>query len=112
MTTTVDRNLRQDVTYWAPAADGGTNDFGQPNTDNGVLLKGRWEDKVQQVRTQSGEEITSMATVYVNQDVAVNGFLKLGDFSGQPLNSDAREIVSYQTIPDLRNLSTERRAYL
>lgn len=112
MTTAVDRNLRQVVTYWAPDPDGGTNDFGQPIVADGILLKGRWEDKVQQVRTQSGEEVTSMAVVYLNRDVSVNGFLKLGDFNGQPFNSDSREIISYQTTPDLRNLSTERKAYL
>jgi hypothetical protein len=106
------RNLPQDITYWAPDASGLTNDFGQAITGVGVLIKGRWEDKVQQVRTATGEEVTSLSEVYVDRDVAIGGYLKKGDFTGETLPQDAREIQNLLTTPDLRNLGTERRAYL
>jgi hypothetical protein len=106
------RNLIQDITYWAPDSSGATNDFGQAITGNGVLIKGRWEAKVQQIRNPQGDEVTSTSEVYVDRDVAIGGFLKEGDFAGSPLETDAQEIQNLLTTPDLRNLGTERRAFL
>lgn len=104
------RNLHQDITYWGPGA---TNLYGQGASAAPILIKGRWEDKIQQVATPSGEEVTSSAEVFVDRDVAISGFLARGDHvdSPDPI-SDAREIQSYNTAPDLRNLGSERRAYL
>lgn len=105
-------NLLQDITYWAPPSNGETNDFGQPVVASGVVIKGRWENKVQQIRRLDGQEVVSSTQVYVDRDVAVSGFLKLGSFFGQPVASDATEIQSFQSTPDLRNLGQERKAYL
>jgi hypothetical protein len=106
------RNLVQTITYWAPTNGTETNDFGQVETGNGVAITGRWENKVQQVRKSTGEEVTSMATVFVDREVAVGGFLREGDFDGDARTEEAMQIQAYATSPDLRNLGTERRAYL
>lgn len=106
------RNLIQDITYWQPANGGATNDFGHSDQMQGVLIKGRWEDRTQQIRKPNGEEIASMAEVFVDRDVAIGGFLALGDHSGGALLPGAQEIQDVRKIPDLRNLATERRAYL
>lgn len=110
MTYFAAKNLRQDVTYWGPGAQ---NEFGQTGSAAPILLKGHWEDKVQQIRRPDGEEVTSSAQVFLDEDVAVSGFLALGDFTAQATPpAEAREIQSFNSIPDLRNLGKERRAFL
>lgn len=104
------RNLRQDLTYWGPGA---LNKYGQQDSIAPVLIKGRWQDKIQQVATMSGEEVTSKAEVFVDRDVAVSGFLALGDHTNSPTPTEgALEIQNFSLIPDLRNLGSERKAYL
>lgn len=105
------RNLRQDITYWPPSAQ---NEYGHAGYGAPILLKGRWEGKVQQVRTPSGEEVTSTAQVFLDSDVAISGFLAPGDLTDQntPPADVAYEIQNFMATPDLRNLGTERRAYL
>lgn len=113
MTHFTQRNLRQDITYWAPAYGGATNDFGHTTPQPPTLIKGRWEDKVQQVRKSNGDEIISMAEVLVDRDLEVGGFLILGDStaSSTPV-SGSQEVQEFRKTPDLRNLGHERRAYL
>jgi hypothetical protein len=107
------RNLIQEATYWAPSGQAGeTNDFGHPILGNGVLIRCRWEDKVQQIRKANGDEVVSGAEVLVDRDLVAGGYLKLGDFAGQAWESDAHEIQDTRSTPDLRNLGTERRVYL
>lgn len=110
MVGVVGRNLQQDITYWAPS---GNNEFGHAGYANPILIKGRWENSSQQIRRPTGEEVVSRAQVFVDRDVAISGFLALDDHTAEssPV-SDAREIQDFRTTPDLRNLETERRAYL
>lgn len=104
------KNLHQDITYWAPTAN---NEYGHAGFAAPVLIKGRWQDKVQQVRKPNGEEVTSSAEVFVDRDVADSGYLMLGDQTAQATPPEgAREIQSYASVPDLRNLDSERKAYL
>ena len=104
------KNLLQDITYWGPDE---ANEFGQPGSADPVLIRGRWQDKVQQVLNSTGQEVTSSAEVYVDRDVAVSGFLALGDHTDSATpTDDAREIQNYSTVPDLRNLGSQRKAYL
>lgn len=104
------RNLHQDITYWPPGVE---NEFGHASYGTPVLVKGRWQAKNQQIRRATGEEIVSSAEVFVDRDVAISGFLAVGNHTAQssPV-SDAREIQDFRTTPDLRNLESERRAYL
>lgn len=112
MSNLVNRNLRQDITYWPPS-DGTTDDFGHPIHTAGVLLKGRWEDKVQQIRRPNGDEVVSMSEVYVNQEVDIAGYLAKGDFEGvTDVDTSAKEIQQVLTIPDMRNIMTQYRAFL
>lgn len=104
------KNLRQDITYWGPGVQ---NLYGQAAPAAPILIKGRWQDKIQQVVSMSGEEVTSSAEVYVDREVAISGFLVLGDQTDQPTpTDDAREIRNYSSMPDLRTLGAERKAYL
>lgn len=106
------RNLFEEITYWAPTSNVASNAFGHAPTSIGVLIKGRWQDKEQLIRRANGEEIISMAEVFVDRDVMINGFLLRGDYAGQALQATATEIQDFRKTPDFRNLGHERRAFL
>lgn len=113
MTHFIRRNLNQDITYWPPENGSQTNDFGHATFDGGILIKGRWEDRVQNIRKPNGDEVVSMAEVMVDTDVEVDGYLALGDYTSQDTPTEgAREIQDVRKTPDLRNLATEIRAFL
>ena len=104
------RNLKTDITYWASTPDGfGGFTFGTP-----VALKGRWEQRTELFRNATGEEEVSEAIVFVSSDVAINGYLFEGtSIAADPtLLADAKLIKQFVRIPDLRNLSHDRRAFL
>lgn len=104
--------LVQDLTYWGPA---GEDRYGNRAFANPVLIKGRWEERNEEVTTIGGETITSAAIVYVDRDVAVNGYLAQGDSTGVSdphLTTGAAQIQAYQQIPDLRNAAAMRKAVL
>jgi hypothetical protein len=109
----INRFLIQDLTYWPPATEGATNDFGHPILQDPVLIKGRWEAKTQQIRRSNGEEVVSSAQVWTDQDVEPSGYLAQGDLTDQPEPpEEAYEIQDFQKSPDLRNLDHERKAFL
>lgn len=108
------RNLNQDVTYWAPSTQ---NIYGQTGYAAPVLMKGRWQGRVQEIRKPSGDETISQAEVFLDGDVVVGGFLALGDYVTPPNNLAVPPVGSFEiqlfvSTPDLRSLGTERRAYL
>ncbi len=107
----ITRNLRQNVTYWSP----GTNDgFGGRNFGSPTIVKGRWEDKVELFMDASGNEVISVAKVYLGIDVENKGYLFLGTSTGaNPTSvSDAREIRSFRKIPNLKGTLFERLVFL
>ncbi len=107
----ITRNLKQNETYWSP----GTNDgFGGRNFGSPTALKGRWEDTIELFVDVSGNEVTSLAKVYLAVDVENKGYLFLGTSTGaDPTSvSDAREIRSFKKIPNLKGTLFERLAML
>jgi hypothetical protein len=110
----VNRNLNQDITYWPRANGQATNDFGHANLGAPILIKGRWEDKTQQIRKPNNDEVVSSAEVLVDRDLELGAYLAKGDrvALGAAVPEDAYEIQDFRSTPDLRNLATERRAYL
>ncbi len=104
------RNLNADITYWAATPDG----FGGFTFTAPVTMKGRWEGRNELFRTLTGEEIVSEAIVFVEFDVAINGYLFDGtSVAADPtLVGEARLIKQFVRIPDLRDLSQDRRAFL
>lgn len=106
------RNLKHIITYWSKS---GSNDFGQESFDAPVKIFGRWTDRVEAVRKPTGEEVTSRAIVFLSEDVEPDGYLAKGDHISEPDPTnvdDAFPIVAFATLPDVRYLETERRAYL
>jgi len=102
------------ITYWAP---NGTDDFSVEVFDEPALLDGRWEDKTETKRTPQGDEFTSQARVFLSEPVSEGGWIAKGDYTlyNSPHHGavkGAQEVRSTETIPDLRGLSEEYRAYL
>jgi hypothetical protein len=122
----IQRQLSQKCVYWgSPAEDGeGGNTYASP-----VEIDCRWENMTQIVVDSKGNEITSRALVFVEQDLDVEGRLYLGtlenlydlptlDSSASELNDPAKIentfiIKRFQKTPAL-NSTTEflRKAYL
>ena len=71
----ISRGLKQNVTYWAPAAP---NKFGAVTFSTPVTIKGRWEDGQELFRNKDGQEVVSRAKVMVASDVVIGGYLFLG----------------------------------
>lgn len=107
------RALQQTTTYWAPA-DASSDLYGKPTYSAPVQLPCRWENRVELVRSKSGQEIASQARVFLAQTVSLDGYLLLGTSSAvdPTLVTGAFEIQAISSIPDLRNLKTLTAAYL
>lgn len=106
------RNLKQVTTYW-PKSD--TSDFGQESFGAPVKIFGRWSDRAEAVRKSTGEEVTSRAIVFLDRDISPEGYLAKGDWTSEDdptVVAEAYPIVAFGTIPDVRYMETERRAYL
>lgn len=105
------RNLVQDITYWAPSTYGGT---GEASFASPAVLKGRWEDRVENILNASGDEIISRSRVFLASQVAIGGYLYLGtSATADPKTVDgALEIQQTSRIPDLRLVKTLHTAFL
>lgn len=101
----------QDITYWVKT---GKNSFGEETFGPPTLIKGRWEDRNEQVILPSGEEVVSKAVVFVPQMVTIGSRLAKGDHTSEPDPEVAfgREIQAVLEIPSLRTNQVERRAIL
>lgn len=101
----------QDITYWGPVSE---NKFNEGVYAAPILIRGRWEERSELVRTPDGQDITSQAVVFVASDVEIDGYLAAGDYTAvnDPLIAGAIQIRAYVIIPNLRNNANERRAYL
>ncbi len=100
----VARNMRQDVTYWAPL---GTNSYGARQFSAPISLKARWEDVGELFVNEQGQEVVSKAKVFTAVSVELTGYLYLGaSVSADPRTvSGAHEIRSVREMPDLRTLT-------
>ena len=69
------RTCNQTAVYWGnPVNDG----YGKNIFDDPVEIDCRWEEMLQVVIDDKGNEITSRAVVYLTQDVDYEGILYLG----------------------------------
>lgn len=107
----LNRMRKQTATYWgSPEPDG----YGSYTFDTPITLMVRWEDVSEVVQGANGESINSRSTVYVGQDVDVEGYLYLGTSSAtDPTEVDgAYRIRSFSKVPNLRASKYLRKAYL
>lgn len=113
------RMLKQRVLYWGTPVS---------NTEGGFTfaaaseLRARWEDRQVEYFDAAGARKLSQSVVYVEADVAVGGFLRLGteddlesgqDVSTSPYDIDgAFRIGGFDKLPDIRARRFVRIAYL
>ena len=99
-----ERTLKQDATYW-PAT--GNDGFGKKVVGLGVLIKCRWQDRSVVFISSDNKELTSSSIVYVSDSdsIANEGFLSLGDYSGQAVSaaSGAKDIRQIAKSPSIDN---------
>jgi hypothetical protein len=94
--------LKQDATYWAPTGRTATGalTFAAP-----VVMKTRWEGKVQVVTNNHGADKVSKSRAYFLTEVVSEGYL----FEGISAVADPRQvagalpIIAVSRVPDLRN---------
>ncbi len=103
------RNLKQTITRWQATTTFGGLSFTVP-----VTLKARWEAMNELFKTPTGDEETSNAKVMVESVVAVGDYILLGESAASDprLVDGAYEVRGYSEIPDLRNVRTERVAFV
>jgi len=105
--------LRQDVTIWTVTPNG----YGGWTFDVPVLVKGRWEDRNDVFMGRvSGKEEVSRAAIFLDQDVDVDDWLALGDYTATcdptTLQQVAYPVRQFINVPDLRNLVRVRKALI
>jgi hypothetical protein len=108
------RNMTQQATYWAPAANDG---FGGKTFADPVLVMVRWQHSVNLSRSVDGREITTQNVVHVNQPVEARGYLALGNhqYVADPTTVDGEdvgEIVQVGRSPNLRGTIEITKAYV
>ena len=111
------RACTQTAVYWGtPAPDGyGGFTFADP-----VEIACRWQDKIETIKNDKGEEVISNATVFVLQDVSQNGYLFLGELTdlssaeeADPRGIDnAKMILKFDKSPALKGDTYVRKVYL
>lgn len=103
------RHMKQTATYWGKPTDDGLGNFTFPsavllspdNSNGGV----RWEQKNELFRDANANEVMSSAVVYAPQALEIEGWLVLGDETGEsdPQSVDgAHEIRQVGFSDDLR----------
>lgn len=101
------------ITYWgtpAPTGVGGWT-FASP-----ITFKGRWEERTERTLDRQGNDFTSTAQVFVpdTQVLDLGGYLYRGTSVGADPTEvpGARPIAKIDSIPDLRAISQQNKAYL
>ena len=99
--------------YWPP---GTVDAYGRPSMGTAVQLDVRWEDKHEQFLDANGEDQISNSVVYVSADVALGGYLWLGELASKPadpkLDKDAYEIRKFEKLPNFKATEFLRTAML
>lgn len=97
------------VTHWVPTPDGfGGHSFSAP-----TVLNGRWEEKSERAMNSEGVEVVSNTVVFLDADVDEGDYLYRGSsVIADPTTLDARQVQVFQKIPDIRNVSSIRKALL
>ncbi len=101
------------ITHWVTTPTGfGGYTFALP-----TILDGRWEGKTEKFLSDAGKETISKAIAYLSADVLTEDYLMFGETSeADPTNlidgKIAYLVERFDKIPDVRNLSFERKAYM
>lgn len=96
------RHMTETATYWGKPTDDGLGNFTFPSPSTITV---RWQQKNELFRDANANEVISTAVVYVPQALEIEGWLALGDETGEsdPQSvSGAHEIRQVGFSDDLR----------
>lgn len=103
---------RQAASYWKRSE---VDEHGKWSFEEPVEIKCRWTDDQVQFLNSQGELETSQSVVYVDREMGVGDWIRLGELSEEsdPLQAaGAHEIKAFRKTPDLRNRDTVYKALL
>ena len=104
----------EDLSYWAAADPKDT--YGKPTFSLPVIIKGRWEDKVELIIDAAGREIRARSRIWLLQSVSIGDYLFRGTFSSgendPTLVDDAYEIKDVRKVKDIDGIEEEVIAFL
>ncbi len=109
MSTPYRRSLTQQATYWPPGVPDGFGGLDY-TASVPVLIACRWQNNAVLFRDAQGREITSAAVVYPDREIAVRGFLALGDLtsSGAGIPSQSAGAFEVRQVAAAPSLSGDR----
>jgi len=111
----IERMRKQKAMYWAYT---GTDGYGNPSFSDPVEIDCRWSEHQELYKDNSGEERVSRAVVYVDREVTMDGYLKLGELDSSSVSDDPRDyndafmIKQIANIPNMRATNYLRKAWL
>lgn len=109
------RLYKQDVTYWQPTG-AGVDKYGNTKWRRGVQVKGRWEDKIEQVQNANGEEVMSSAVVYLpgTQTIEEDWRMALGCLADSDPDGEAKayRVIAVLDSPQVRNKRSLKKIWL
>jgi hypothetical protein len=89
------KKLNQKAVYWAKSTQEGYGDYSYSAP---VEIKCRWSTKTEIVKDSKGEEVISIAKVYVDRVLEVEGFLSLGELTVSTPATPASDNEAYAII--------------
>lgn len=103
--------LNQKCTYWAVV---GVDVYNEPSFAYPVVISCRWEDRVERMQNDEGEEFVSRSRIFLEDDLFTGGYIALGEHSeSDPRNyPGAHRIMAVRTTPSLDGTFFERKCYL
>ena len=104
---------KQTAVYWAFKK---FDETGNPEVFPPVEISCRWEDVQTAYTTSAGENAVSKATIYVDRDVTIDGFLWEGVKADAPFHpkdvAGAVQIKHFERLPNFRNTEILRTVYI
>jgi hypothetical protein len=108
--------FKQDVTYWQPVATGVDEDGNTAWRSPGKVIKGRWQDKVEQAQNADGELVESKAVAYVpgTQEMEEDWRMALGCFQDSDPDGEAKayRVIAVGDSPSVRNKRSLKKIWL
>ena len=109
------RNLKQTIVWWSKT---GREGFGKPEVGDPIEVLGRWEPTQRKITSSKGEEVSVQAGVFLDRDVEIGDWLYEGTLSGLSSGEEAspfsfaKEVVSFEKIPDIKGTSYVRKVWV
>ena len=108
--------FKQDVTFWRPSASGVDENANTSWRSPGKVVKGRWEDKVEQVQNADGELVISKAVVYMpgTQEMEEDWRMYLGCLPDSDPDGLAKayRVIAVGDSPSMRNKRSLKKIWL